>query len=110
MKRTWTMLLAAVWLTVLAGCVTEEQTRITPAKHGERKTTLGKAIDKAEDAPCDLYLGQLQQAVVMYRQDHEDQNPPDIEAVIKASGLPKSELVNCKYTYDPATGKVGLAR
>ncbi|MBI5832147.1 MAG: hypothetical protein HZB16_07535 [Armatimonadetes bacterium] len=93
----------------ISGCVTEEQKHLTPTEHGKRTTTYGKALDRAEDSACEQYLGQLNQAVTMYASTNE-KYPPDLAAVIKESGLPASELKNCKYVYDPATGKVALVR
>ena len=108
--RDLLLALGLVSLVVLvSGCVTEEQTKITPKEHGQRTTTYGKAIDRAEDSACEQYLGQLNQAVAMYVSTNE-KYPPDLATVIKESGLPASELKNCKYLYDPATGKVSLVR
>jgi len=96
-------------LVCVSGCVTEEQTKIKPTEHGQRTTTLGKTIDRAEDSACEQYLVQLNQAVGVYVATNE-KLPPDLATVIKESGLPASELKNCKYQYDPATGKVTLLR
>ncbi|HAZ62822.1 MAG TPA: hypothetical protein DCZ72_04325 [Armatimonadetes bacterium] len=98
---------AALWY--LTGCVSEEQTKITPTPHGEATTTLGKTVDRAEDSACEQYEAQLNQAVAMYIATNEAP-PPDLATVIRESGLPASELANCKYTYDPATGRVALLR
>ncbi|NWG75290.1 MAG: hypothetical protein HXY24_11890 [Rubrivivax sp.] len=100
----------ALWLLLvlgLAGC-TPQPLDLTPKKSGERTTTIGHALDRADKSVCEQYLGQLNQAVMMYRMENEA-NPPDLAAVIKASGLPASELANCTYTYNPATGVVSLA-
>lgn len=96
----------ALWLT---GCPTEEQKHIEPAKSGERTTVLGQTLDRADRSVCEQYLGQLNQAAMMYYQNNEAY-PPDLAAVIKESQLPASELKNCNYRYDPASGKVSLVR
>lgn len=92
-----------------AGCVTEEQKHLTPTKSGERTTSLGKALDTADRSACTQYVSQLNQAAMMYQQMHESL-PPDLATVIKESALPADELKNCKFTYDPASGRVALVR
>lgn len=109
MRHLHFWLVAGGLLVVTTGCVTEEQKRITPAKSGERQTVYGQALDRAERSACEQYLQQLNQAVQIYRMENEA-NPPDLATVIKTSGLPQSELQDCKYTYDPTTGRVGLVR
>lgn len=100
---------AVIWLLPLAllGC-TSKPLDFTPKKSGERETTLGHALDRADKSVCEQYLAQLNQAVMMYRMENET-NPPDLETVKKLSGLPESELENCTYAYDSATGVVSLA-
>jgi hypothetical protein len=109
MKTPLTAFLALALFAALTACVTPEQQHMEKAKSGERTTTLGKALDKADTVPCDEYLSQLNQASMMYAQSNE-KNAPDLQTVIKESQLPASELANCKYVYDPATGKVSLVR
>ncbi len=101
--------LAAGVLLALTGCPTEEMLHPKPAKSGERQTTYGKALDRADRSACEQYVGQLNQAVQAYKVNNEAY-PPDLATVIKESGLPASELQNCKFDYDPATGRVSLAR
>lgn len=107
---------ASLWMALAlaalaAGCTMEPPPKkIEPAKSGERSTVYGHALDRADRSVCEQYLGQLNQAVQLYRTDHEGQNPPDLAAVIKLSGLPASELQNCRYTYNPQTGQVSLAK
>ncbi len=108
-KRAATAVLLTGLLFGLTGCPSQDSLKIQPAKSGERQTTYGKVLDRVDRSVCEQYLGQLNQAVQVYRSEHEV-NPPDLATVIKASGLPASELQNCKYTYDPATGRVSLAK
>lgn len=111
MNRRLGVWLAALLALILAGCATQPvPKKITPAKSGERSTVYGHALDRADQSVCEQYLGQLNQAVQMYRADHDGQNPPDLAAVIKESKLPASELQNCKYEYNPQTGQVSLAK
>lgn len=95
-------------LLLLCGCPTEQDLKITPAKSGERSTTIGGVLDRTDRSVCEQYLGQLNQAAQMYYSANESY-PPNLEAVIKESGLLKSELANCQYKYDPQTGRVSLA-
>lgn len=108
-KRLSIATFLAALLLALTGCPTEEQTHITPAKSGERSTVYGHALDRADQSACEQYVGQLNQTVQMYRANNES-NPPDLATVIKESGLPASELQNCKFDYNPQTGVVSLAK
>jgi len=107
MRRVLLLGLGCLFLLTIAGCL--EPTKLTPTKSGERTTTYGKALDRADRSACEQYVGQLNQAAMVYYQDHEAY-PPDIATVIKQSMLPASELANCKFRYDPASGKVSLVR
>jgi prepilin-type N-terminal cleavage/methylation domain-containing protein len=56
------------------------------------------------------YVDQINQAILMYRQDHDDQNPPDLKA-LKPYGV-MDEMIVDQVThqplpYDPATGRIG---
>lgn len=108
MRRLMILVLGCLFLAALAGCL-ESTTKLTPTKSGERTTTYGKALDAADRSACGTYVGQLNQAAMVYHQEHEAY-PPDIATVIKESKLPASELANCHFTYDPASGKVSLVR
>ena len=108
-RRLATVGLLGGLLFALTGCPTQDQLKLEPTKSGERTTTYGKVLDRAEKSACEQYLSQLNQAVQAYRTDHES-NPPDLQTVIKESKLPASELQNCKYAYDPASGRVSLAK
>jgi len=56
------------------------------------------------------YIGQINQAILMYRQDHEDQNPPTLQA-LKPYGVIDEMIVDQvthqPLPYDPATGRIG---
>lgn len=93
----------------LAGCPTKEQQHIEPARSGERSTVIGGVLDRADQSECEQYVHQLNQAVQVYRIDHET-NPPDLAAVVAASGLSPSVLGNCTINYDPNTGAVTLVK
>lgn len=95
-------------LVLMSGCVTEEQKHLTPTKSGERVTTMGKALDAADRSACGTYVGQLNQAAMIYQQNNE-LYPPDLATVIKESQLGDA-VKDCKFTYDPATGRVSLVR
>ena len=110
MKRYLFAVVFALCFSLFAGCVTKEQTTITPAKAGEKTTVFGKSIDKANDTACAQYLSQLQGGVQMYQQSNDGAMPPDFNAVCKAAGFTASMLGECKFQYDPQTGRVSLAR
>lgn len=109
LQRFATVLFLAGAMLALTGCPTQEQLHPTPTKSGERETVYGQALDRADKSACEQYVAQLNQAAQMYRTTNE-QFPPDLATVIKESGLPQSELANCKFNYDPATGRVTLAK
>ncbi len=108
-RRVASALLLGGLLFALTGCPTAEQTKLTPAKSGERQTTVGKTLDRADRSACEQYVAQLNQAAQMYKVNNEGY-PPDLASVIKESGLPASELQNCNFRYDPASGRVSLVR
>jgi hypothetical protein len=111
MNRRQGVWLAVLLALMLAGCETQPvPKKITPAKSGERSTVVGGVLDRTDQSVCEQYLGQLNQAVQLYKVDHDGQNPPNLETVIKQSGLPASELQNCTYQYNPQTGQVSLAK
>lgn len=78
----------------------------------------GKAVAKAINTPKGRakqvagaeYQGQINMAIQMYRQDHEDQNPQTLSD-LKPYGVTDAMIVdpNTKepVPYDPKTGKVG---
>jgi type II secretory pathway pseudopilin PulG len=73
---------------------------------GGHKTIYGNAIQRADVTVCGAYTSQIRDAIVMYRQDY-NQNPPNLEALSKYGVRP--EMYNspgCVYSYDPSTGEV----
>lgn len=67
----------------------------------------GKAMQHAIGvAGCQPNLEQVRSAIQMYRDDHDRQNPPSLQAL----GLPVATLCcpvsKQPYQYDPATGEV----
>ncbi len=111
MNRRQGLWLAALLALMIAGCDTQPvPKKITPARSGERSTVVGGVLDRADQSVCEQYVSQLNNAVKLYQQDHEGQNPPDLAAVVKAWGGPASELQNCNYQYAPQTGVVTLAK
>lgn len=56
------------------------------------------------------YIAQINQAIQMYRMDHEEQNPPNLQA-LKAYGVTDAMLMDQvtrqPLYYDPRTGRVG---
>lgn len=85
-----------------------EEARETREREGAQ-TTYGQALERAEESTCEQYVGQLQATVQLYQMDH-GAYPPDLATVIAESKLPPSELQDCNFQYDPATGRVSYQR
>jgi FtsZ-interacting cell division protein ZipA len=65
------------------------------------------AIGSANNVSCISYTGQIRQAMMMYKQDNDGKNPPDLNA-LKKYGV-TSEMINspgCEYGYDASTGRI----
>src|SRR5438045_3416575 len=66
--------------------------------------------ERAKQAAGSEYIGQINQAILMYRGDHDEQNPPNLQA-LKSYGVMDEMIVdqNTKQplAYDPRTGQVG---
>lgn len=61
--------------------------------------------ERGYQAACGIYEAQINQAVMMYKQDNDGRNPPSLEA-LKPYGV-TNDMVNspdCVFQYDPATG------
>jgi prepilin-type N-terminal cleavage/methylation domain-containing protein len=75
---------------------------------GEKKVATPK--QRARQVEGVTYRLQINQAMTMYREDHEGQNPPSLEA-LKTYGVTDEMLVDPvtrqPLPYDPATGTVG---
>ena len=66
--------------------------------------------ERAHQAEGSEYIGQINQAILMYKNDHEDQNPPNLLA-LKSYGVMTEMLFDPNthkpLAYDPQTGRVG---
>ena len=78
-------------------------------KSGDKKHT---PIERAKDTAGVSYESQINQAIMLYKQDNEERNPPDLKA-LKTYGV-TDEMVIDQVTklplpYNPTTGTVGVA-
>ena len=87
---------------------------LIPRLTGGKDPVSGKKIasprERAQMVGGTEYIAQINQAIQMYRMDHEEQNPPNLQA-LKAYGVTDSMLVDPvtkqPLYYDPQTGRVG---
>lgn len=66
--------------------------------------------ERAQQAAGVEYIGQINQAIAMYKMDHEDQNPPNLQE-LKAYKVTDDMLLDPvthkPLAYDPQSGRVG---
>ncbi|MBC8103542.1 MAG: type II secretion system protein [Cytophagales bacterium] len=87
---------------------------LIPSLTGGGKDANGKRTlspkERAKAVGTTEYIGQINQAIQMYRMDNEDRNPGSL-AELKAYGVLEEMLVDQvtkqPLPYDPATGRVG---
>lgn len=74
------------------------------------KKTIASPRDRAKQVATVDYIGQINQAILMYQQDHEGENPPNLQA-LKTYGVTdsmmKDQVTGRPLPYDPQTGRVG---
>lgn len=75
-----------------------------------KKPAPSTPIQRAHAAAGSEYIGQINQAIQMYRGDHNEENPPDLESLKSYGVLP--QMVRDQNTgdllpYNPTTGVVG---
>jgi prepilin-type N-terminal cleavage/methylation domain-containing protein len=83
--------------------------RLTGGKDASgKKHTAPK--ERAQQAAGVEYIGQINQAITMYKMDHDDQLPPNLQA-LKTYGVTDQMIVDPAtkqpLSYDPRTGVVG---
>jgi len=73
------------------------------ARHHQKGQAL-TPTERGYQAACGIYEAQINQAIMMYRQDHNS-NPPSLDA-LKKYGLTDDMIhaPDCVFQYDPATG------
>lgn len=85
-----------------------------PRLTGGKDAVTGKKIaaprERAKQVAGSSYTGQINQAIQMYRMDHEDRMPPNLQA-LKAYGVTDEMLLDPNtrqpLPYNPQTGQVG---
>lgn len=82
--------------------------RLTGAGSKDKKSRT--PMQRAKDTAGISYTGQINQAIMMYKDANDDQNPPNLQA-LKAYGVTDEMLLDQTtrqpLAYDPATGIVG---
>lgn len=82
--------------------------RLTGAGQKDKKKRT--PIQAAKDTAGISYTGQISQAIMMYKDDHDSQNPPNLQA-LKSYGVTDEMLLDQvtrqPLAYDPVTGVVG---
>lgn len=61
--------------------------------------------ERSYQTACGVYEGQINQAIMMYRMDHSEQNPPSLDA-LSTYGVTNDMIhsPDCIFQYDPSTG------
>lgn len=61
--------------------------------------------ERGYQAACGIYEAQINQAIMMYKQDNNNQNPPSLDA-LKPYGVTDDIIhaPDCVFQYDPSTG------
>ncbi|MBC8137503.1 MAG: prepilin-type N-terminal cleavage/methylation domain-containing protein [Fibrella sp.] len=84
--------------------------RLTGA--GEKDKKKRTPIQRAKDTAGISYTGQINQAIMMYKDSNDNQNPPNLQA-LKSYGVTDEMLLDQvtrqPLAYDPITGAVGAA-
>ena len=74
------------------------------------KKKIASPRDRAKQVATVEYTSQINQAIMLYQQDHDGENPPNLEA-LKAygvtDGMIKDQVTGKPLSYDPVTGRVG---
>lgn len=77
-----------------------------PSRPGGPTTTPGMAIEQAKNVECRTNLGQIRQAIEIFKMTNEN-NPPrtldDLRLPTESTHCPVGKQ---EYTYDPQTGQV----
>ena len=100
------LLVVTVILLVLGGFL---YTRLLGGKtaDGQKRATPTQRARQVEGA---AYIGQINQAIAMYKMDHDGQNPPDLAALKRygvSESMTKDPNTGQTLPYDPQTGRVG---
>jgi prepilin-type N-terminal cleavage/methylation domain-containing protein len=102
------ILVVAVILCVLALYLVPKLLGGKKAVPGDSPTA-ATPIQRARQAAGSEYIGQINQAIQMYRGDHNEQNPPNLEA-LKSYGvleqMIKDPNTGQTLPYNPTTGVV----
>ena len=100
------LLVVVVIILVLSGFLyTRLQGGKTP--DGEKRAT---PTQRARQVEGSAYIGQINQAIAMYKMDHDGQNPPDLAALRSygvTESMTKDPNTGQPLPYDPRTGRVG---
>lgn len=98
-----TMVIIAILASILLPRLLGGKDAISGKKHTSPKA-------RAQQAVGVEYIGQINQAITMYKMDHDEQLPPNLEA-LKPYGVMDSMIrdprTGQKLSYDPRTGIVG---
>ncbi len=101
------ILVVVLIIGILAAIIIPSYTK--GGKDASGKRTLAPK-ERAKAVGTTSYIGQINQAIQMYRMDNEDRNPPNL-AALKSYGVLDQMLVDQvtkqPLPYDPATGRIG---
>ena len=85
--------------------------RLTGGKDASGKK-VASPRERAKQAAGSEYIAQINQAIAMYRMDHDEQNPPNLQALRAynvTDEMIKDPVTGQYLPYDPRTGRVGAA-
>jgi len=88
---------------------------LIPRLTGGKDPVTGKKApaprERARQVQGAEYIGQLNQAILMYRQDYEDMNPPTLYSLVGTYGVTPEMILDPNtrqpLPYDPRTGSIG---
>lgn len=74
------------------------------------KKTIASPRQRAQQVAGVEYIGQINQAIAMYRMDHENENPPNLSALSTygvTTAMTLDPVTRQPLTYDSRTGVIG---
>jgi len=78
----------------------------TPTRPGGPTTTPGMAIEQAKNVECRTNLGQVRQAIMMFKMSNEEAAPSNLDELRLPTESTTCPVGKQPYTYDPQTGQV----
>lgn len=104
-RGQWSLigLLLALAIVMILAAIYMPQVASVHSKPGQPRTP----IERGYGAACSEYTGQFNQAITLYKMDHDDHPPSDIQE-LKKYGVTDDMIHSngCYFVMDPSTGTV----